>query len=210
MVQGLNFLVNNGKTNQHGKIDCQGMLRHMFPWLCGVFGTAIYLFGRFHVNKEQPPNFAPVFDRGAPPTGRRYWVERALFVADNGASDEPLKYTSNYPKLPFAADSAPNIALFPFLLAQYAAWKRAHDGLGLALESVTHAMRKFGPREASKKGASNDALKQQGQWSQGVFSAVYNTVQPLKALVALAGFSADNVRAYFIPRSLLGGFFLLI
>ncbi|GAA5920377.1 hypothetical protein JCM5296_003901, partial [Sporobolomyces johnsonii] len=45
-------LVNNGKTNQNGRVEYGAFIRNSDPEICGVGALALYLFLRFHVSQE--------------------------------------------------------------------------------------------------------------------------------------------------------------
>jgi centromere DNA-binding complex CBF3 subunit-like protein len=47
----------DGKTLDVGRTDYTGLLRHKDPVLCPLASLALYLFWRFEVAREQPPNF---------------------------------------------------------------------------------------------------------------------------------------------------------
>ena len=51
------YIMNNGKTNQNGRIEYNGMLRHKDLLLCGMSALAIYFFWRWEQSGEQFPKF---------------------------------------------------------------------------------------------------------------------------------------------------------
>lgn len=51
------FLLANGKTNQTGKKQFMGAMRHKDPTLCTMGALAQYLFWRWHIGGEEPPSF---------------------------------------------------------------------------------------------------------------------------------------------------------
>jgi hypothetical protein len=50
------ILINNGKTNQTGRMEYGGALRHKNYLICPVSSCAFYFFWRFHVHDESFPN----------------------------------------------------------------------------------------------------------------------------------------------------------
>lgn len=48
----------NGKTNQPGRKELMGSIRHRDTVLCSHGALAQYLFQRFHINGEAEPDFS--------------------------------------------------------------------------------------------------------------------------------------------------------
>jgi len=50
------MIMYQGKTNQFGRIEYSGTLRHRNPKICAVGAIALYFFDRFHVHQEKLPD----------------------------------------------------------------------------------------------------------------------------------------------------------
>ena len=64
-------IMDQGKTNQFGKIQSGTAMRHRNVELCAIGAIGFYLFFRFHVDNEEFPDF----------TKRANWYNIFLFVA---------------------------------------------------------------------------------------------------------------------------------
>ncbi|KAJ5110851.1 short-chain dehydrogenase [Penicillium argentinense] len=51
------MIMNNGKTNQFGRLQYMGVMRHQDPLLCTMSQAAFYLFYRWQIAGESPPRF---------------------------------------------------------------------------------------------------------------------------------------------------------
>jgi hypothetical protein len=51
------MLLDNGKLNKNGRMEYMGALRHKDPLLCTMSSLAIYFFWRWHISKEECPQF---------------------------------------------------------------------------------------------------------------------------------------------------------
>lgn len=51
------MIMNNGKTNQFGRLQYMGVMRHQDPLLCTMSQAAFYLFYRWQIVGESPPQF---------------------------------------------------------------------------------------------------------------------------------------------------------
>ena len=51
------MIMNNGKTNQFGRLEYMGVMRHKDPLLCTMSQAAFYLFFRWQILHEPPPQF---------------------------------------------------------------------------------------------------------------------------------------------------------
>jgi hypothetical protein len=52
------MIMDNGKTNQFGRIEYMAVMRHRDPLLCTMGQTALYLFYRWNTIHESPPQFS--------------------------------------------------------------------------------------------------------------------------------------------------------
>jgi hypothetical protein len=52
------LMITDGKTLDIGRTDYTGILRHKDPVLCPLASLALYLFWRFDIAHEPPPNFS--------------------------------------------------------------------------------------------------------------------------------------------------------
>lgn len=76
----LAVLADNAKTNQHGRVDEHGTLRHRLVELCPVGAVALYLYAYFHILCRPLPEFAPDFSSPKyGEFGHRPWYEVHLF-----------------------------------------------------------------------------------------------------------------------------------
>ena len=51
------MIMNNGKTNQFGRLQCMGVMRHQDPLLCTMSQAVFNLFYRWHMVGESPAQF---------------------------------------------------------------------------------------------------------------------------------------------------------
>jgi hypothetical protein len=51
------MIMNNGKTDQFGRLQYMGVMRHQDPLLCTMSQAAFYLFYRWQMVGESPPQF---------------------------------------------------------------------------------------------------------------------------------------------------------
>ncbi|OJD18721.1 hypothetical protein AJ78_01258 [Emergomyces pasteurianus Ep9510] len=51
------LITDNGKTNQLGRLEYAAVIRHKNPLLCTISHLAFYLFYRWNIVQESPPNF---------------------------------------------------------------------------------------------------------------------------------------------------------
>jgi len=73
-------LADNAKTNQHGRVDEHGTLRHRLVELCPVGSLAMLLYAHFHIVSQPVPDFAPNWDTpGYGEFGYRPWYELCVF-----------------------------------------------------------------------------------------------------------------------------------
>ena len=77
---GIVMQVDRSKTNQGGKKEVKGALRHKDPLLCTMGALAQYLFWRFEVAGESPPDFRT----------RASWYKNKLLQGK--VADEALSY----------------------------------------------------------------------------------------------------------------------
>ena len=71
-----------GKTVAVGAIDYAGVLRHKDPLLCPIMSLAMYLFVRYELNHEAPPDF----------NNRQSWYQTKLLLGKQ--SMMPLTYAT--------------------------------------------------------------------------------------------------------------------
>jgi Centromere DNA-binding protein complex CBF3 subunit, domain 2/Transcriptional activator of glycolytic enzymes len=69
------MIMDNGKTNQVGRLEYGAVMRHRNPLLCTMAATAFYLFYRWNIAGEQPPCFRR----------RELWYNLHLFKGENAA-----------------------------------------------------------------------------------------------------------------------------
>lgn len=73
-------LADNAKTNQEGRVDEHGVLRHRLVELCPVNAVALLLFAYFHIRDFPKPEFAPNFnDKTYGEYGCRSWYKNHVF-----------------------------------------------------------------------------------------------------------------------------------
>ena len=51
------LVARESKTNQMGRLEMTGCMRHKEVELCPIGATALYLFYRYHITKEKAPDF---------------------------------------------------------------------------------------------------------------------------------------------------------
>jgi hypothetical protein len=66
------MIINNGKTNQFGRMEYGAVTRHKDLFLCTLSHTAFYLFYRWHCVREAPPRFQQ----------RQQWYDLKLLRGD--------------------------------------------------------------------------------------------------------------------------------
>lgn len=77
----------------------------------------------------------------------------------------------------------------------------------ITITKVTHAGRPFTAKTAREYGASSEAVKALGGWSEGdSYRACYDRALPVKALLGAAMFDADHPEAHFLARESLRKF----
>ncbi len=94
--QVLSALADNAKTNQHGRVDEHGTLRHRLVELCPVGALALLFYTQFHVLSRPLPGFAPTF--GQPNYGEfgyRPWYENFVFWGEDPTKQ--MSYDSEFP-----------------------------------------------------------------------------------------------------------------
>lgn len=69
------LIMDNGKTNQQGRLEYGAVMRHRNPLLCTMAHTAFYLFYRWNISGETPPCFRQ----------RRLWYDLHLIKGENAA-----------------------------------------------------------------------------------------------------------------------------
>ncbi|EAS32210.3 uncharacterized protein CIMG_13776 [Coccidioides immitis RS] len=74
------LIMGNGKTNQMGRIEYATVMRHRNPLLCTMAQTAFYLFYRWDIVREPPPQFH----------NRQDWYQLHLIKGDDVR--KPLSY----------------------------------------------------------------------------------------------------------------------
>jgi hypothetical protein len=96
------------------------------------------------------------------------------------------------------------VVVDPFL-AHYKIITQMYDALGLSKHKKTHIGRTTTVLNMREHNASQDDVKALGIWSQhGSYAAVYDRGLPLKGLLPAAGFDADRLQDYCLPRGILG------
>jgi hypothetical protein len=74
------MIMNNGKSNPFGRLEYMGVMRHRDPLLCTMGQTAFYLFYRWNIAGEPPPQFKQ----------RQQWY--GLHLLRGGRGDKPISY----------------------------------------------------------------------------------------------------------------------
>lgn len=78
------FYSDNAKTNQNGRTDEFGALRHAQVELCAIGALALHMFGQFHIQCIPVPDFTPdLSDRKFGEYGRRDWYQNHVFYASS-------------------------------------------------------------------------------------------------------------------------------
>lgn len=76
------MIMNNGKTNPFGRLEYMGVMRHQDPLLCTMGQMAFYLFYRWNIVREPPPQFKQ----------RQQWY--GLHLLRGSHTDQPISYQS--------------------------------------------------------------------------------------------------------------------
>ncbi|KAJ5142583.1 short-chain dehydrogenase [Penicillium bovifimosum] len=76
------MIMDNGKTNQFGRLQYMGVMRHQDPLLCTMSQAAFYLFYRWQIVGESPPQFR----------SRPQWYNFHFFKGSD--RDKPISYES--------------------------------------------------------------------------------------------------------------------
>jgi hypothetical protein len=74
------MIMNNGKSNPFGRLEYMGVMRHRDPLLCTMGQMAFYLFYRWNIAQEPPPQFKQ----------RQQWY--GLHLLRGGHGDKPISY----------------------------------------------------------------------------------------------------------------------
>jgi hypothetical protein len=74
------MIMNNGKTNQFGRLEYMGVIRHQDPLLCTMSQAAFYLFYRWQIVHEPPPQFQ----------NRQQWYDFHFFKGRD--REKPISY----------------------------------------------------------------------------------------------------------------------
>jgi hypothetical protein len=53
----MTMIMDNGKMNQHGRLEFEAVIRYRNPLLCTMTHAAFYLFYRRNIAGETPPCF---------------------------------------------------------------------------------------------------------------------------------------------------------
>lgn len=88
-------LADNAKSNQHGRLDEHGTLRHFHVELCPVGALAMLFFACFHIVSQPVPKFSPEFSKaGYGEFGHRSWYDLYVFWGER--PDKQMSYDSGF------------------------------------------------------------------------------------------------------------------
>ncbi len=86
--------------------------------------------------------------------------------------------------------------------AQYDAYRRAFEAVGIKSRKKTHAPRGVAARKLADAGVEYDVIRQMGRWSGDVMMNHYLTGLPWGAIRSIAGFPTI-AGSFFLPRAAL-------
>ncbi|KAF8575521.1 hypothetical protein K439DRAFT_1623538 [Ramaria rubella] len=154
MTWSLRILCNNGKHNQSGKVEEQGMIQHHIPALCAIGALAMHFFTLFHMAR-QPLALEPDFSQAAQEAGfgkyscREWYDYKTYFAAD---ISQPMSYMNHANRI-----------------------KLMHEKNNVAISKVTHAGCIWSALIMHQYGSSVSAAKAIGKWSAAeAFSNCYD------------------------------------
>lgn len=170
-------LADNAKSNQHGRLDEHGTLRHFHVELCPVGALAMLFFACFHIVLQPVPTFPPEFSKaGYGEFGHRSWYDLYVFWGER--PDKQMSYDNHYDRV-----------------------KLIHSKNDISLTKATHATRHFTAKTARAHGASGNDVKAIGCWSvNDAFANCYDHALPLEGLLGAAMFNARKPEQYFLAR----------
>lgn len=184
----MGILADQGKTNQHSRVDELGALRHKRPELCAVGAVALHLFVQWHpeLGNEPLPSFAPEFSQdsrteGFGEYGKRDWYGLYAFHPEGKSAREPMKYSNHYQRV-----------------------KKMHQDANVSISKATHAARSKAAQTAREHGASMNDTKALGLWNEsGSYRNCYDRLFPMPAMLGAAHHLALQPEAFFVARAAL-------
>lgn len=189
-------LADNAKTNQQGRVDEHGVIRHRITELCCVGAVARLFFAHFHILKHSPPNFAPVFGKdGYGEYGYREWYECFVFAGKDDVKAK-MSYDSEY-----LLDVCDSCHLADYIQDHHSRVTALHKDCGIDITKITHGGRGYAAKNSRANGATVQDTKALGGWSEsGSFRACYDRAFPTGALLGAASFNARKPEEYHLPR----------
>ncbi|CAK5262885.1 unnamed protein product [Mycena citricolor] len=175
----LGILSDNAKTNQTGRLDEFGVLRHRHVEMCGIGALALHFFAHFHILNNLPPVFAPQFEKGCGEYGKRDWYSYHVFFTVNPMNE--MTYATHHGRV---------VAM--------------HQANDISITKVTHGARPFAAQTARAHGATVSDTKAMGGWNDnGSFKNCYDRKFPVEALLGAANFKSSRPEAYHVARDTL-------
>ncbi|KAG1726040.1 hypothetical protein EDD22DRAFT_961520 [Suillus occidentalis] len=143
-------LADNAKSNQHGRLDEHGTLRHFHVELCPVGALAMLFFACFHIVLQPVPEFSPEFSKaGYGEFGHRSWYDLYVFWGER--PDKQMSYDNHYDRV-----------------------KLIHSKNDISLTKAMHATRHFTTKTAVNDAFANcydHALPLEGLLGAAMFNA---------------------------------------
>lgn len=101
LVQCMKILCDNGKTNQTGKVEEQGAIRHRLVELCAIGSLALHFFVQFQILDDTSYNWLPDFssnsqEAGYGMYGYREWHQYKVFPGEDRTKQMTYKSISLY------------------------------------------------------------------------------------------------------------------
>lgn len=175
-----------------------GAIRHSNPLLCGIGALAMHLFARFHIDKETF-NFVPEYTENVGEYGCRTWYSYPAFYGNS--ITEQMSYSSVFLNCCDCLDTN------SIVLDHWNRLKKMHKASDIAISKSTHAGRAWAAFTMRQFGASVADAKAIGQWSsEGSFKSCHDRELPIRGLLGAAMFNAEDPKAHFLARDILGIF----
>lgn len=178
-----------------------GAFRHRNAELCSIGALALLFYVHFHVLRKPVPQFAPDFtDPDFGEYGRRSWYENHVFPSSEGDTIS-MSYQS---KLAVFVMSDSALTCF---VDHHKRIKIIHAKNDIHITKATHAGRSYAAKQAREFGASVDAVKALGNWSDSdTYRACYDRALAKEALFGAACFDAKRPESHCLARASLGQF----
>jgi hypothetical protein len=151
------FTTREGKTNQHGRLETAGALRHKNPVTCLLSGIAYYLLFRWDFTEEPFPDF----------TDRSRWYRTRLLRGNRATTshnDQGISYSTQRDWM-----------------------AKAFAMVGIVASKITHLPRATAAKLAELKGVVEDEIRRAGRWNHDQMTGCYLNSLPRRFMRRMAG-----------------------